>query len=253
MTKRPTVVLPDYPPILLAPIDLNNSKAITQCLDALAIHYHLNPPFGGFFTPTFNHPYAQQKVSKEEMHDRWIRLAFCLMQDFVPALRKRRKGGRPKMPPTRVDYPHAHAARLVQIVLALRRMLAAKGMPSTNIAAFKQLAWLLKKDAAPEWRYGNLKKASAFAQAWKSIPKSVKDRPDSYLPPSPKRPPVIRRFKADGPEVGINLPSRPNDKSPDLIRKYDDFLAPGFLTPLQGDQDHPLWLYLPSIPTELAK
>ena len=256
MAKRRTVVLPDYPPILSTPMDLNNNKAVAQCLDALAIHYGLNPPFGGFFSPALSNPYigfAEQKVSKEEMHERWARLALCLMWDFVPAFRKRRKGGRRKKLHTRHDHPHAHAARLVQMVVALRRMLAAKRMLSTNVAAFKQIARTLRKQPAPEWQYGKLTKASAFAQAWKSIPKSVKDRPDSYLPPPPKHPPLSRGFTADGPEVGFNLPKGRNDKSPDeLTRKYADFLTPSFQTPSQDDQDHPLWLYLPSIPTELA-
>lgn len=257
MAKRRTVALPDYPPILFTPIDLKNNKAMAQCLDALAIHYRLNPPFGGFFSPTFHdNPYVKlsgQNASKEEMHERWTRLALCLMWDFVPAFRKRRKGGRRKKLHARHDHPHAHAARFVQLVVALRRMLADKGMPSTNIAAFKQIARILRKEPAPEWQYGNLTKASAFAQAWKSIPKSVKDNPDSHLPPPPKRP-LSRRYKeAGGPEVGFNLPTNLNEKSPDeLTRNYTDFLVPSFLTPLRGDHDHPLWLHLPSIPTKLA-
>ena len=55
-------------------------------------------------------------------------------------------------------------------------------MPSTNTAAYKQLLRSLKVSPAPLWRYGKCRKASAFQQAWKDIPKDVRDRPNSYFP-----------------------------------------------------------------------
>src|SRR5262249_47362546 len=79
-------------------------------------------------------------------------------------------------------YPHAHEARLVQIVIALKRLLAAANRPATNQAAFKALLQMLKKRPAPQWRYGRIKKATALTQAYKGIPKRVRSNPAQFIP-----------------------------------------------------------------------
>ena len=112
-------------------------------------------------------------------------LAWGLMRDFVPAFGKEKPNvGTPKQKHTKVDgaFPHAHEARLVQIVGALRRILTDRERPSTNTAAYNQLLKILKVSPAPLWRYGKHRKVSALQQAWKDIPKDVRNRPDSYFP-----------------------------------------------------------------------
>ena len=179
MAKPRTVVLPNYPPTLLTPRGKSwNGKDIDDCLDSLADHYRLDcrlseiPPFT-----------AGRVIDKELMF--WMGTCMGLMRDFVPAFGKEKsKVGTPKQNHTKVDglFPHAHEARLVQIVDALRRILTDRELPSTNTAAYKQLLRILKVSPAPLWRYGKYRKASAFQQAWKDIPKDVRDRPDSYFP-----------------------------------------------------------------------
>jgi hypothetical protein len=124
-------------------------------------------------------------TTNEEMAERWRDLAIYLMRDFVPAFRTGGKRGAPKQahahePP---GYPNAHAARLVQIVFALRGLLKAKDLPASKRDAFKRLVKILKKQPAPRWRYGRLQTVGAFEQEWKSIPKSIRENPDQYLPP----------------------------------------------------------------------
>ena len=61
-----------------------------------------------------------------------------MMRDFVPAFGgEKPTAGRPKEEHTKVDwnFPHAHEARLVQIVDAIRRLLTAGDVPSTNTTA----------------------------------------------------------------------------------------------------------------------
>jgi hypothetical protein len=112
-------------------------------------------------------------------------LAWGLIRDFVPAFGKERATvGTPKKQHTKIDprFPHAHEARLVQIVGALRGMLTERGLPSTNEAAYARLLKILKGKPAPLWRYGKLKTQGAFRQEWKAIPKEVRDNPNSYFP-----------------------------------------------------------------------
>jgi hypothetical protein len=178
MAKRRTVVVPDYPDILLTPRGSHWSGAdIDECLDALAVHYRLNGRFSKL-------P-AQIITSESEELRLWMGLAWGLMHDFVPAFGKEKpKVGTPKQIHTKVDgvFPHAHEARLVQIVGALRRMLTDRELPSTNTAAYNQLLRILKVSPAPLWRYGKYRKVSAFQQAWKNIPKDVRDKPNSFFP-----------------------------------------------------------------------
>jgi hypothetical protein len=203
MAKRQTVVVPDYPSILLTPIDWSSGAVFDKLVDALLAHYKLAPlppPSGPLFDPATDH----------ELDKRMASLAFCLMQDFVPAFQKPRKVGAPKQDHTRKEwlFPSAHEARLVQIVGALRELLAKKNLPSTNKAAYEELVRILRKNPAPHWRYGKLRKASAFAQAWKLIPKDVKDNPDSHFParlpqiaPMPPAPDFDAMGSLTGPKV----------------------------------------------------
>jgi hypothetical protein len=179
MAKR-TVELPDYPAILLTPRDWNRISVLDKLVDALLAHYRL-PPL----------PPPSGKLNLDGKDDTFTRslacLALCLMQDFVPAFKKKPNVGAPKQEHTQQEFlfPHAHEARLVQIVRSLREMLAKRQLPSTHKAAYEELIRILRKKPAPHWRYGKLRKASAFAQAWKDIPKEVKLDPDSHFPPAP--------------------------------------------------------------------
>jgi hypothetical protein len=186
MAKRRTVVLPDYPEILLTPgyfrgKYFDQGKAYEELLDALFQHYDIGP--------------AKEKESErvrvrnilgrdDDHNERMARLAWRLMLDLLPAFHEPRKVGKPKQDHTQKEYqfPHAHEARLVQIVDALRRMLKERKLPSTRAAAYNQLLKILKRSPAPLWRYGKLTKATAFQQEWKAIPKDVQDNPNSYFP-----------------------------------------------------------------------
>jgi hypothetical protein len=179
MAKRRTVVLPDYPPPLLRPRGNHWSGTdIDECLDALALHYQLDGRFSEL-------PSRIGDTSESKELQLWMGLAWGLMRDFVPAFGEEKpKAGRPKEIHTKVDYlfPHAHGARLVQIVGALRRLLDDRNLPSTNTAAYSQLLKILKKSPAPLWRYGKFREVSAFQQAWKGIPEDVRDNPNSFFP-----------------------------------------------------------------------
>ena len=179
--RRRTIVLPDYPEILLTPRGNHwMGSDIDQCLDALATYYRLDDRYTDLPARIGDVSFMEDK---ELMF--WMRLAWGLMQDFVPAFGKEKpKVGTPKQMHTKVDalFPHAQEARLVQIVGALRHMLKERQLPSTKIAAYNQLLKILKKSPAPLWRYGKLTKASAFQQEWKAIPKDVQDNPNSYFP-----------------------------------------------------------------------
>lgn len=174
MAKRKTVILPDYPAILLTAGA--GDKNASQCLDALAIHYGIASKDGRFLDKPF-----------EEFQKRWAHLAVCLARDFVPAFRIPRKGGAPKQSRTQGHwlYPRAHEARLVQIIAALRKQLRSRAMPATNKDAYRALIRILNEKPAPKWRYGLMRKTASFAQAWKSIPSHVKSAPEAYLPPPP--------------------------------------------------------------------
>jgi hypothetical protein len=180
MAKRQPVVLPDYPQILLTPRRGGGSwdgKHIDDCFDALADHYRLKCRFSDLPSHIGVLPDKETKF--------WMGLAWGLVRDFVPAFGKEKpKVGTPKQIHTQVDgvFPHAHEARLVQIVGALRRMLTDRELPSTKTAAYNQVLRILKVSPAPLWRYGKYRKVSAFQQAWKSIPKDVRDKPNSYFP-----------------------------------------------------------------------
>ena len=177
--RRPKVLVPDYPPILFKAVDWQDAEAIKSRIDALATHYGLNPA-KALLDPDFF------DSSSEIMAQRWKLLTFHLLCDFVPAFRIRRKGGAPKRRlPSLTLFPHAHEARLVQIVIALKRLLAAASRPATNQAAFKELLRHLKKHPAPQWRYGSITKTSALTQAYKQIPKSVRSSPEQFIPPPP--------------------------------------------------------------------
>jgi hypothetical protein len=178
--RRPKVLVPDYPPILFKAVDWQDAQAIKSRINALATYYSLNPakalldPTGDFFD-----------AGAEIMAQRWKLLAFHLLCDFVPAFRIRRKGGAPKRHlPSLTLYPHAHEARLVQIVTALKRLLAAANRPATNQAAFSELLKRLKRQPAPQWRYGSIKKRSALTQAYKLIPNHVRSNPEQFVPPA---------------------------------------------------------------------
>src|SRR5262245_21733158 len=136
-----------------------NGKDIDDCLDALAVHYHLNCLYSEL-------PY-QLSDMLSSMNNKeigfWRGLAWGLMRDFVPAFGEEKpKAGRPKEIHTKVDglFPHAHDARLVQIVRALRSLLTARDMPSTNTAAYNQLLKILRMSPAPLWRYGKYRAVS---------------------------------------------------------------------------------------------
>jgi hypothetical protein len=179
--RRIQVVLPDFPPKLLKAVDGNDKQAVSECLDALAEHYDIISPFDDeavFLVSDY-----------DEMLERWEALAFHLLRDFIPAFRVKRRGGTPKQQHTRISAvdPYAHQARLVQMVIALRNALRTKGRPSSNTDAFKEIVRILKANPAPRWRYGNLKKASSFAQAWKAIPDDIRKNPDRYVPYYPVR------------------------------------------------------------------
>jgi hypothetical protein len=180
MVTLKRIPLPNYPSILLSAALLNTDEQKRECFDALAIHYKLNSPVGGFF---------DQKISNEEMSERWESLALHLILDFIPAFRGRRKGGAPKQPHTQEShaYPHAHKARLVQIVSALKLMRKTDGMSATNMDAYGALIGILKRNPAPNWKYGKIRSKLSFVQAWKAIPKSVRSEPEKFLPPSRNR------------------------------------------------------------------
>jgi hypothetical protein len=184
LAKPRTVVLPDYPPSLLKlaslfkPPDHSRHDICEQLLDSLAEHYRLDGRFSDL-------PPSKPGDLPDKELQLWMGLAWGLMRDFVPAFGKEKpKVGTPKQKHTKVDgaFPHAHEARLVQIVGALRRILTDRERPSTNTAAYNQLLKILKVSPAPLWRYGKHRKVSAFQQAWKDIPKDVRDRPNSYFP-----------------------------------------------------------------------
>jgi hypothetical protein len=187
LPKRRTTVLPDYPPNLLKPTDYSRAEVFEQLLDSLAEHYRLDGRFSDLPATKPGPPPKPGDASffaNRELR-LWMDLAWRLMCDFVPAFGKEKpKVGTPKQKHTKVDgaFPHAHEARLVQIVSALRRILTDRELPSTNTAAYNQLLRILKVSPAPLWRYGKHRKVSAFQQAWKDIPKDVLDKPNSYFP-----------------------------------------------------------------------
>jgi hypothetical protein len=187
LAKSRTVALPDYPPSLLKPTDCSEGDVFEQLLDVLAEHYRLDGRFSDLPPPKpgpLPKPGDVLYFRNKELW-LWMGLASGLMRDFVPAFGDKKPGpGKPKQKHTQRPpfFPHAHEARLVQIVSALRRILTDGELPSTNTAAYKQLLRILKVSPAPLWRYGKYRKASVFQQAWKDIPKDVRDRPDSYFP-----------------------------------------------------------------------
>jgi hypothetical protein len=180
--RRIQVVVPDYPRELFKAVDWNDRQAVSGCLTALAYHYDIISPF--------DDEEVDFLVSDDdEMLERWKNLTLSLLRDFVPAFRVKRRGGTPKQQHTRLRTidPHAHQARLVQMVFALRDILRTKGRPSSKFDAFKELVRILKANPAPLWRYGKLTKASSFAQAWKDIPHDVRKNPDRYIRYHPVR------------------------------------------------------------------
>jgi hypothetical protein len=180
LAKPRTVALPDYPPSLLKPTDHSRGEVFEQLLDSLAEHYRLDGRFSDLPPPK---PGDVSFLPDKELR-LWMGLAWGLIQDFVPAFQEERKVGAPKQARTRRVwlFPHAHEARLVQIVAALRQLLDERSRPATNLAAYKALRRILEEHPAPNWRYGKLKSDAAFAQEWKKIPKHVKDDPDSHFP-----------------------------------------------------------------------
>jgi hypothetical protein len=186
MAKKKLVPVPDYPPVLMAQgnaytredrlaeladqlINGAGMDRYAECLNALVAHYDL---------ADFPHG------NDEERAVWWSQIALSLAHDFVPAFREVRRSGAPsRWRKTKDDlFPHAHDARLVQIVKALQAKLKDRDLPATRTAAFRELITRLKKNPIPKWRYGNLYKVSSFNQAWKKIPENVKLLPIEYLP-----------------------------------------------------------------------
>lgn len=174
MPKRRTVTLPSYPALLLETGKAN--EKFPRYLDAVAVHYGITGPYG----PPRGFPIGDPPI----LMAAWRDLAVHLLSDFVPAFRGIRRGGAPRQGHTQRPplAPHAHEARLVQMINELRSQLRTKGMPSTNAAAYRALIRLLASKPAPQWRFGKLKTTSSFAQAWKAIPQTVKQNPELFLP-----------------------------------------------------------------------
>ena len=178
MAKK-TIRLPDFEGVLAerGKFWSKNPKDGLECVTALARHYGVTGD-----TSTILEPATPPNPFPGTL-DQWCMLAFRLAMDLVPAFRTAKKGGTPKRAPQESSlYPSAHAARLVQIVETLQRILKAKQLPASRADAFRELARRLKVSPYPKWRYGTLRKPSSFAQAWKDIPKNVKANPHKYIP-----------------------------------------------------------------------
>jgi hypothetical protein len=120
MAKTKSVPLPDYPSILLFPLGSSwRGSDMDKCLDALADHYKLDMRFSELPVTGLSNGFSDKES------ELWFNLAWALMRDFVPAFGKERpRAGTPQQEHTKIEpmFPHAHEARLVQIVGALRRM-----------------------------------------------------------------------------------------------------------------------------------
>ena len=77
MAKQRPVVLPDYPPILLKPVDQSNMAVTDQLLDALADHYRLGCRFSDL--PIENDVTSFRQNKELQL---WIGLAWGLMRDW---------------------------------------------------------------------------------------------------------------------------------------------------------------------------
>jgi|FEC22Drversion2_1045045.scaffolds.fasta_scaffold00665_22 hypothetical protein len=112
----------------------------------------------------------------------WADFAFAVIREYVPAFMVARPSGSRKKPHQErgIAWPHAHEARLVQLVKHFQNENIRLGLARTRPEAFKKVA---KHSNGYHWKYKDLKKPGAFAQEWKKIPADVKENPSRFLPP----------------------------------------------------------------------
>jgi hypothetical protein len=181
-SSRKTVNLPEYSGLLLqrGKFWSSDPKTGIECIEALAEHYRVGR--AGVLLPA-RKMFDPSKSIQERAED-WMSLAIHLATDVVPAFRQIRRGGAPKRSHTRSSpsFPHAHEARLVQLTLSWQQTLKLRGLPSSRKDAFRELIKLGLGKKHPHWRFSAYSKPSSLAQAWKKIPKQVKENPASYAP-----------------------------------------------------------------------
>jgi hypothetical protein len=119
--------------------------------------------------------------------DLWHDLAVSLLRVHVRAFALRGRAGR-KQQSHRIPYrfyPFASEARLVQLVDHFKSDIARSGRRPKNRDALRKI---LEITAKYQWRYRDRRKMVTLEEAWKKIPKDVRERPSEFLPPEGLRP-----------------------------------------------------------------
>jgi hypothetical protein len=117
----------------------------------------------------------------------WHDLAMSLLRVHVRAFALRGRAGR-KQQSHRIRYyfyPFASEARLVQLVDHFKSEIDRSGRRAKNRDAFRII---LKTTAKYQWRYRDRRMMETLEEAWKKIPKDVRERPSDFLPPEGLRP-----------------------------------------------------------------
>jgi hypothetical protein len=182
LASKKSVVQPNYSGVLLqrGRFWSSDPQVGVECIEALAEHYKVGVDLNNVFGPRPKFMDPSKSLQNQALD--WMSLAVRLASDIVPAFRQLRKGGRPKRKRSDLGFRYAHEARLVQLTLACQQTLKAQDLPSRRTDAFRVLVKLRLGKSYPSWRFATLAKASSFAQAWKQIPKQVRDNPTKYLP-----------------------------------------------------------------------
>jgi hypothetical protein len=153
-----------------------DDSAGVALIERLALHYGVNAPFGLFLT---DGPTSRPRA------ERWAALAILLAGDLYPAFEKLpSKGGRP---PRQIwegilfPYPHAHAARFVQLFNVEKAELKRRGETSRveDVCAVLGAKYCGKH---PRWRYNNMESVKTLKRAWENISHEVKAHPEQFLP-----------------------------------------------------------------------
>jgi hypothetical protein len=130
--------------------------------------------------------------------DLWHDLAVSLLRVHVRAFAVRGRAGR-KQKSHRIPYrfyPFASEARLVQLVGHFKSDIARSGRRAKNRDAFRKI---LGTSAKYQWRYRDHREMVSLEEAWKKIPKAVRDQPSDFLPPEGLRPDAADRRRLNSP------------------------------------------------------
>jgi hypothetical protein len=153
-----------------------NDASGVDLIELLARHYGVNAPFGLFLT---DGPTSRPRA------DRWAVLAILLAGDLYPAFKRLpSKGGRP---PRQIwegilfPYPHAHAARFVQLFNVEKSELKRRGETSRveDVCAVLKAKYCGKH---PRWRYNNMRELSTLKRALEDISEEIRAHPERFLP-----------------------------------------------------------------------